>query len=159
MKKNVIIVIIFLLSLFTASINDSLINKSEIMVPLMFTLLGLCFTGYTFIYTPILQILNGKEKTSKIKDTLKNLLNSFQKDMLLIFFLSIFVIIIDSTYNYNYPILKNVYNLDLGIFYIVSLKTYILNFIISLCSCFSLYALYDIIDATFKILKNSLENN
>lgn len=159
MKKNVIIVIIFLLSLFTASINDTLINKSEIMVPLMFTLLGLCFTGYTFIYTPILQILNGKEKNSKIKDTLKNLLNSFQKDMLLIFFLSIFVIIIDSTYNYNYPILKNVYNLDLGIFYIVSLKTYILNFIISLCSCFSLYALYDIIDATFKILKNSLENN
>lgn len=149
MKKNVIIVIIFLLSLFTASINDSLINKSEIMVPLMFTLLGLCFTGYTFIYTPILQILNGKEKTSKIKDTLKNLLNSFQKDMLLIFFLSIFVIIIDSTYNYNYPILKNVYNLDSGIFYIVSLKTYILNFIISLCSCFSLYALYDIIDCNF----------
>ena len=157
MKKNIIIVIIFLLSLFTASINDSLINNSEIMVPLMFTLLGLCFTGYTFIYTPILQILNRKEKNLLTKDNLKNLLNSYQKDMILIFFLSIFVIIIDSTYDYDYPIFKNVYNLDLGIIYIVSLKTYILNFIISMCSCFSLYALYDIIDATFKILKNSLE--
>lgn len=157
MKKKIIILIIFLLSFFSSSIDNSIINNVEIMVPLLFTLLGLCFTGYTFIYTPVIQIISKAEETNIIKNKLTNLLNSFEEDMSLIFFLSIIIIILDFSCLYDIPILKNVYDLDLGVIYIKSLKNYIINFFISTCSYFSFYSLYDIMNASFKILKGSLE--
>ena len=55
------------------------------------------------------------------------------------------------------PLLKNELNLDLEIVKIISLKEYIFNFVISVSACFSFYSLYDLMQATFKILRKSFD--
>ena len=81
----------------------------------------------------------------------------FEEDMMLIFFLTIIIITVDFLKVIDIPLAKNVLNLDLGIIKIISLKEYIFNFIISRSACLSFYSLYDLIQATFKILRKSFE--
>ena len=77
--------------------------------------------------------------------------------MMLIFFMTIIIIVIDFMKVIDVPIVKNVLNLDLGIIQIKSLKEYVFNFTISISSCLSFYSLYDLIQATFKILRKSFD--
>ena len=157
-KKMAIISIIIFFSFFSATSNESFIINVEALIPFLFTLSGLCLTAYTFIYTPISEILKKESMNSdESKKKLKKLLSSFEEDMLLIFFLTILMIIIDFLKIMEIPLLKNEFNIDLGIIKIVSLKNYIFNLIISISACFSFYSLYDLMQATFKILRKSFD--
>ena len=159
MKKKIkIISVITIISFFVASTRDSFIVNVELLAPFLFTLLGLCLTAYTFIYAPITEILKKENmKNDESRHKLKKLLNSFEEDMMLIFFLTITIIFVDFIKCSDIPLMKNVLNLDLGIVKINSLKEYCLNFIVSTSACLSLYALYDLIQATFKILRKSFD--
>ena len=157
-KKIAIISIIIFFSFFAATSNESFIINVEALIPFLFTLLGLCLTAYTFIYTPISEILKKESMNNdESKKKLQKLLSSFEEDMLLIFFLTILMILIDFLTIMEIPLLKNEFNIDLGIIKIVSLKNYIFNFIISISACFSFYSLYDLMQATFKILRKSFD--
>lgn len=157
-KKIMIISIIIVISFFTASTTNSFIVNSEALIPFLFTILGLCITAYTFIYAPISEILKKETmQSSESKQKLQKLLTSFEEDMMLIFFLTILIIAADFFKIIDIPLAKNVLNLDLGIIKIISLKEYIFNFIISTSACLSFYSLYDLIQATFKILRKSFE--
>lgn len=157
-KKIAIISIIIFFSFFAATSNESFIINVEALIPFLFTLLGLCLTAYTFIYTPISEILKKESMNNdESKKKLQKLLSSFEEDMLLIFFLTILMILIDFLMIMEIPLLKNEFNIDLGIIKIVSLKNYIFNFIITISACFSFYSLYDLMQATFKILRKSFD--
>lgn len=159
MKKRIIIICIILSSVIFAFTNNSFIVSAKDIIPFLFTLLGLCLTAYTFIYSPITEIL---KKNNKINDIDKNksldrLLKSFEEDMLCIFFLTITIICIDFIKNFDIPLMKDTTNINLEIISIISLKKFIVNFIIALSASLSFYALYDLIKATFKILRSSLD--
>ena len=157
-KKIMIISIIIVISFFIASTTNSFIVNSEALIPFLFTILGLCITAYTFIYAPISEILKKETMQSdESRQKLQKLLTSFEEDMMLIFFLTIIIITVDFLKVIDIPLAKNVLNLDLGIIKIISLKEYIFNFIISTSACLSFYALYDLMQATFKILRKSFE--
>ena len=157
-KKIMIISIIIVISFFTASTTNSFIVNSEALIPFLFTILGLCITAYTFIYAPISEILKKETmQSSESKQKLQKLLTSFEEDMMLIFFLTILIIAADFLKIIDIPLTKNVLNLDLGIIKIASLKEYIFNFFISTSACLSFYSLYDLMQATFKILRKSFE--
>lgn len=55
-KKIMIISITIILSFFVATTDRVFIINSESLVPFPFTILGLCLTAYTFIYSPISKI-------------------------------------------------------------------------------------------------------
>lgn len=157
-QKIMIINAIIILSFFVASANEVFLINAELLVPFLFTLLGLCLTAYTFIYSPISEILKKDSmKNDESKQRLQKLLTSFEKDIMLIFFLAIIIIVLDFMKCVDIPFVKNEFNLDLGIVKIKSLKEYIFNFIISVSACFSFYALYDLMQATFKILRKSFD--
>ena len=158
MKKIAIISIIIILSFFTASTSKSFIVNAELLIPFLFTILGLTVTAYTFIYAPISEILKKESmKNDESKQKLQKLLNSFEEDMMLIFFLTIAIVVVDFMKYMDIPLVKNVLNLDLGILKIISLKEYIFNFIISISACFCFYSLYDLMQATLKILRRSFD--
>lgn len=157
-RKITIISIIIILSFFVASTNESFIINAELLIPFLFTVLGLCLTAYTFIYAPISEILKKESmKNDEAKKRLQKLLTSFEEDMMLIFFLTIIMIVVDFLKYFDIPLIKNVSNLDLGILKINSLKEYFFNFIISISAGLSFYSLYDLMQATFKILRKSFD--
>lgn len=157
-KKITIISLITILSFFVGTTREAFIINVEVLAPFLFTLLGLCLTAYTFIYAPISEILKKDSmKNDESKQRLQKLLGSFEEDMMLIFFMAIIIIILDFMKHVDIPFFKNALNLDLGIVKIGSLKEYVFNFIISMSACFSFYALYDLMRATFKILRKSFD--
>lgn len=157
-RKIAIISTIIILSFFAASTNGSFIINIELLIPFLFTVLGLCLTAYTFIYAPISEILKKESmKNDVAKQKLQKLLTSFEEDMMLIFFLTIMMIGVDFLKFLDIPLIKNVLNLDLGILYIYSLKEYLFNLIISISAGLSFYSLYDLMQATFKILRKSFD--
>ena len=157
-KKITIYSIIVIFSFFVASTKNTFIIDAKQLIPFLFTILGLCLTAYTFIYAPISEILKKESmKNEETKKKLQNLLNSFEEDMKLIFFLTIFILVIDLLKEIDVPLVKNAYNIDLGIIKILSLKQYIYNFCTSVSASLSFYALYDLMDATFKILRKSFD--
>ena len=157
-RKIVIISTIIILSFFAASSNGSFIINVELLIPFLFTVLGLCLTAYTFIYAPISEILKKESmKNDVAKQKLQKLLTSFEEDMMLIFFLTIMMIGVDFLKFLDIPLIKNVLNLDLEIIYIYSLKEYLFNLIISISAGLSFYSLYDLMQATFKILRKSFD--
>ena len=157
-KKIMIISITIILSFFVATTDRAFIINSESLVPFLFTILGLCLTAYTFIYSPISEILKKESmQNDESRKKLQKLLTSFEEDMMLIFFLTILIIVVDFLNFLDIPLVKNELNLDLGIVKIRSLKEYIFNFIISISACLSFYALYDLMQATFKILRKSFD--
>lgn len=160
MKKKIIVIsIITTLSFLSASTCDSFVTNAEVLIPFLFTILGLCLTSYTFIYAPICEILKKESmKNDESRKKLEKLLNSFEEDMMLIFFLTIIILIVDFFREYDIPLVKNAMNIDLGVVTIKSLKEYFFNFIISISAGFSFFALYDLMQATFKILRKNFEN-
>lgn len=153
-KKVFFISICIVTSIFSANIKKEIfIINSNQLLPLLFTLLGLCITAYTFIYSPIIDFLKDKYD-AQINIKIEKLLNSFEDDMLLIFRLAILIIILDILINIDIPIVKDTEILQ---FNIESLKKWLYNFFMALSAMLSFYALYDLIKATFKILKKSFE--
>lgn len=157
MKKNIIILIIIICSILFALTSDAFIVTAKDLIPFLFTILALSLTAYTFIYSPISQILEKKGEDKKIINKLEKLLKSFEEDMLLVFFLAIVIIFVDFVKCFDITIFKDINNIDLKIVQIKSLKCFITNFFIALSANFSFYAIYDLIQATFKILRKGLK--
>lgn len=138
----------------TSNYKGLLIDGNQI-VTLLFTLLGLAVTAYTFIYSPIRDIITN-EKVSKEK--LSNLLQEFENNILFVFKVAIVIILFDFCNQFDFPLVKDPTNLDLGIFKIESLKMVICNFIIVFLSSLSFLSLYDLFKGTFKILSFCLNS-
>lgn len=156
LKKFIIISVCILTAIIVANVNQKIfIINTEQLLPLLFTLLGLCITAYTFIYTPINELIKGN-MNELIMEDLNKLLKSYEDDMMLIFILSIVIIILDIVNNINIPIVKDIQIEKLNI---VSLKMFMYNFFVSLSAMLSFYALYDLIKATFRILRKSFDRN
>jgi len=95
-KKIMIISAIVIISFFIASTANAFIVNVEALIPFLFTILGLSITAYTFIYAPISEILKKETMQSdESKQKLQKLLTSFEEDMMLIFFLTITIIVVD----------------------------------------------------------------
>lgn len=157
MKKIVIIAIClftsFVVALFSKG-NPFLIDV-KVLIPVLLTLLGLCFTAYTFIHTPILNVINkNKENKVLLIEKQKKLLNSLEEDMLLIFYSAILIVVINLTDYLDIPLIIDPTKINFGLFTIISVKESIVNFFVSLFSMISFYAFYDIIKATFKIFRS-----
>ena len=84
---------------------------------------------------------------------MNKLLDSIQKDILLILYATIILIVFNTIYYLDFPLLKNPINVDFGLLEISSLKIFILNFIISFIFCLSIYSLYDLVKASFILLR------
>lgn len=155
-NKKVLIMGITIISFIMAISNyKGLMVDGNQIVPLLFTLLGLAVTAYTFIYSPIKDILTKGEVN---KEKLSKLLQEFENNILFVFRVAIVIILFDLCNQFDFPLLKNPTNLDLGIFKIESLKMVICNFIIGLLSSLSFLSLYDLFKGTFKILSFCLNS-
>ena len=157
MKKYIIIIlcsIISIISSLTYSENVFL-TDSKNLIGILLTLLGLCFTSFSFISTSIHDILkkSNKGNDKKLRVKLNKLLDSIQKDILLILYATIILIVFNTIYYLDFPLLKNPINVDFGLLEISSLKIFILNFIISFIFCLSIYSLYDLVKASFILLR------
>ncbi len=157
MKKYIIIIlcsIISIISSLTYSENVFL-TDSKNLIGILLTLLGLCFTSFSFISTSINDILkkSNKGNDKKLRVKLNKLLDSIQKDILLILYATIILIVFNTIYYLDFPLLKNPINVDFGLLEISSLKIFILNFIISFIFCLSIYSLYDLVKASFILLR------
>lgn len=157
MKKYIIIIlcsIISLISSLTYSENVFL-TDSKNLIGILLTLLGLCFTSFSFISTSINDILkkSNKGNDKKLRVKLNKLLDSIQKDILLILYATIILIVFNTIYYLDFPLLKNPINVDFGLLEISSLKIFIFNFIISFIFCLSIYSLYDLVKASFILLR------
>ena len=157
MKKYIIIIlcsIISIISSLTYSENVFL-TDSKNLIGILLTLLGLCFTSFSFISTSINDILkkSNKGNDKKLRVKLNKLLDSIQKDILLILYATIILIVFNTIYYLDFPLLKNPINVDFGLLDISSLKIFILNFIISFIFCLSIYSLYDLVKASFILLR------
>ena len=157
MKKALIIILCIIVSILAAlSFNDKIfLIDSKTLISTLLTLLGLCFTSFSFISTSINDILKKANKANDkiLKKILEQLLDSIQENILLIFFAIIILIIINVFYYFDLPFLENPRNLDFGLFIIPSLKQFSLNFLASFVFCLSLYSLYDLIMAAFSLLR------
>ena len=158
MKKSIITISIIICSFIFATTEKSFIVSAKDLIPFLFTILGLCLTAYTFIYSPITDIIGkNNNNNAKLINKLDRLLKSFEDDMLCIFFLTITIILIDFLKNFDIPVLKDIKNISLNIIEISSIKYFICNLLISLSANFAFYAVYDLMQATFKILRKSFD--
>lgn len=154
-EKIVILSLCLFVSLIASMSNEStFITKVDSLVPFLFTLLGLCITAYTFIYNPLLGILNKLKLSNESNYSLHKLLESFEEDIIFIFYMTIFIIIFDILKNLNFPFIHD-FSINLALLNLYSIKNVIINFFISFSASISFYALYDLIQATFKILRKS----
>lgn len=157
MTKKIIISLMIIISLIVAQTDKSFVVKAEQLVPLLFTLLGICLAAYALIYSPIYEVLkNVTTNQEEVLKSLEKLLNEFKSDMMKIFFFTVIIIIVDAVRYYDVPLIKNVLNFNLWLIQIESLKEYGINFIISLSTGLSFYALYDFMEATLNIIREGL---
>ena len=157
MKKCLIIILCISISLMAAMTyeDNAFLIDSKNLINMLLTLLGLCFTSFSFISLFIDGIIkkSGGKNDENFKERLNRLLDSIQKDIFLILYSTIVIIILNTCYYFDFPLIKNPTHLDFGLVTINSLKNFSLNFIISLVFCLSLYSLYDLVKASFILLR------
>lgn len=157
MKKYLIIILCIIVALISSLTynQDVFLTDSKNLINILLTLLGLCFTSFSFISTSINDILKKSDKNSddSLRKKLDKLLDSIQKDILLILYATITLIILNTIHYFNFPFLNNPLNVDFGLFVISSLKQFVLNFVISFIFNLSVYSLYDLIKAAFILLR------
>lgn len=157
MKKYLIIILCFIISLIASlTYHENLfLTDSKNLINILLTLLGLCFTSFSFISTSINDILKKSDKNSDadLRKKLDKLLDSIQKDILLILYATIALIVLNTIFYFDFPLLKNPIDIDFGLFIVPSLKNLSLNFIVSFIFNLSVYSLYDLIKASFILLR------
>lgn len=160
MKKNLIIIICIIISFVVAFSNHEniFLSDSKNLIGILLTLLGLCFASFSYITSSISNIIreNKKSTDSCLNAKLNKLLDSIQTDILLIFYATIILIVLNLLYYYDIPFISNPTSIDFSLFSINSLKYFISSFITSLLFCLSIYSLYDIIKASFILLRKGI---
>ena len=156
MKKRFIILIAFIISIFVSTVEkDFVLNNCELMLQIIFTFLGLSFTSYTFVFSPLSRIY--KKYDSNIKKQLMIHLMELESNLKYIFYFSVVIIICNFLLNCDIPFISNPHLIDFGLFQICDLKSHILNSIICFCSLLSGFTFYDIMKSAFIVLRGSLD--
>jgi len=131
MKKCLIIILCIIISLIASlTYTDSVfLTDSKNLINILLTLLGLCFTSFSFISTSINDILkkSNKHDDESLRVTLNKLLDSIRKDIVLILYATIVLIAINTLYYFDFPLIKNPIGVDFGLLVIPSLKNFCLN--------------------------------
>lgn len=156
MKKKIIIVACILISLLSGlGINENIfLSNSKEMIGILLTILGLCFSGFSFMLSSITRIINNGKNKAVLRERSKKLIKSIEEDIFLILYLIIVLIIMNMLFYMNIPVFNDPKNIDFNLFKIISFKSFIFNFSFSMCFCLSFYAFYDLIKATFSLLKS-----
>ena len=154
MKTSYKYILIFVISiLFTLSSVNNITTKSELIIQLLLTLLGLCITAYTFICSPISKKVS---ENTELYDEAINLIKKLEEDMKAIFYLTLIIIIVSVIKDSNIIFIKDPIDLDFGLFIIKSVKCFIFNNITSFCFLLGLCGFYDFFDASFILTKGLL---
>lgn len=156
MKKKTIIALITTFSIIVSiSQKQSIINNPDFILQVLYTLLGLCLTAYIFICPSISSTIKGNQKIHK---SAIKLLSELEGNMKTIFFFSLIIIITIAIKNIDVPFIVEPKNIDFGLFRIISLKGFFVDCIISNTFLLSLYTFYDLMNASFLIIKGTLFN-
>ena len=152
MNKKVIIILCSCILSFITAINkvEIVFNDVNVMIQILFSILGLCLTAYTFILVPINKLLKSNEKINSVK----KLLNEYKDNMIFIFFSSIILIFISIICKLDIPSLTNPTHIDFGLFEITSLKIFFKIFFEDSISFLCLYSFYDIMKSIFVLIDN-----
>lgn len=155
MKLTIIISLSILISFLSGlSFNEEIfLTDSKNLIMALLTLLGLCFSGVSYVSASINNIIKNKTTNNKISDISNSLMKNVEEDILLLLYLTIIIVICNLFLYIDIPFISNPTNINFDLFKINSLKTFFYNFILSLSFCLSIYSLYDIIKATFKLIK------
>lgn len=158
--KNYIYTVLLIIFALIIGINntDIILTNSRDILTLVFTLLGLSLTAYTFIFTPLQNIINNKND-KKISKILDQLLNNYEDNMKYMFFICIAIVILEFINNTNFIFIKNPLNIDFGIIVIKSLKETIIDSAISFLAMLSFWSFFDIMKATFVIVRGSVNKD
>ena len=158
MKKTAIILLTILFSIYVG-INsvDFILTDATLMIQLIFTVLGLSFTSYTFIFSPLSKIYK-KYNENNIKNKLVKLLFEIESNLKSLLLFSVIIVICHFILNHDIPLIVEPGIIDFGLFKIFALKNMIFYTIICFSSIFSLLTFYDIMSASFTILRGTLEN-
>jgi len=161
MKKRLIICFCLLISMMSAYTNNQnlFLNDSKNLIGILLTILGLSFTSFSFISTSIKSILSGSAKTNSINDLLEKMLKSIEEDIFLIFYSVLCLIIVNILSYTDIPFIYNPTDIDFGLFVLKSFKMFFINFCVSFITCLSIYAFYDLMKASFKLLKKDNSKN
>ena len=158
MKQKIIIILSIVVSFFINVFNaQSIMNNAEIMIQILFSILGLALTVYSLIFVPLQNKLSTDEETRK--DLIRKILKEYQDDLQLIFWACVIIIIIEIILSINFPFIKNPQNIDFGLFCINSLKHVMFKTIQCVLVILSIYSLYDLMKATFILLEHSIMDN
>lgn len=155
-KTKIIIIVSIIISIISSTVcnNITFLTDAKSLISIMLTILGLCFTSFSFISSSILKILNMNKENKNLSKKANNILSNIEENIFFIFYSVIILAILNLINNLDIPLIKNPTNLDFGIINILSLKQSIINFISSLLFLLTLYALYDIMKASFRLIKN-----
>jgi hypothetical protein len=159
--KKILIISFSLLVSFVAGLsinNNVFLTDSKNLIIILLTIIGLCFSGFSFVSSSISRIIkSSKAQNVQLKDSSNKLIYSIEKDILLILYLTIVLVIVNLILYIDIPLIINPKDINFGLFHIFSVKEFLVNFIFSFSFCLSFYAFYDLIKATFKLLKKCYE--
>ena len=155
-KTKIIIIVSIIISIISSTVcnNITFLTDAKSLISIMLTILGLCFTSFSFISSSILKILNMNKENKNLSKKANNILSNIEENIFFIFYSVIILAILNLINNLDIPLIKNPTKLDFGIINILSLKQSIINFISSLLFLLTLYALHDIMKASFRLIKN-----
>ena len=155
-KKLAIILFLSILISFLSGLSSSeeiFLTDSKNLIMALLTLLGLCFSGVSYVSVSINNIIKDKRGNKKINDISNSLMKNVEDDILLLLYLIIIIVLCNLFLYIDMPFISNPTNINFNLFKINSLKMFFYNFISSLSFCLSIYSFYDIIKATFKLIK------
>lgn len=146
-------IVLILLVSFIFSINCSKVYVEESFIfNSILTILGVSFAAYTFLYTPLSNVIQNQPKLSiNLIDLLKKLLKELADNIRFIFLGLLVILMLNLFYEINIPFFKDICNIKIFNMQVYSLKNLIYNFFKITIFNLNFYAFYDIIDATFKI--------
>lgn len=156
-KKRIIIIFIIVMSLLVALVESDnvFLTDSKNIIGLLLSVLALCFSGISFILSPIEKIterIPGEKKNETIRNGY-NILTNVEDDIMFILYATFGIILLNTFYYLDIPFFIDPHNIDLGVVKIYSLKRFIYQFGVSLFTCLSLYMLYDILRGAFLLIK------
>lgn len=154
MNKSIkIIIVSIMISLIMGVFNIEIVfNDCNTMIQILLSVLALSLTAYTFVLVPIQSILDNNDNPQNVSILLKE----YMDDMKVIFFSSLFLIVIDFLYKLDFPFIINPINIDFELFKIDSLK-FCFKLVMEDVICFlSLYSFYDIMNSIFILVESSL---
>lgn len=155
MKLTIVISLSILISFLSglSSNEEIFLTDSKNLIMALLTLLGLCFSGVSYVSASISNIVKDKKYDKEIGDISHSLMKHVEEDILLLLYLIIIIVFCNLFIFIDIPFISNPTNIDFDLFRINSLKLFFYNFVLSLSFCLSIYSFYDIIKATFKLIK------